>query len=76
MSKSNTKATDLPHELGRGTVNHSHMGALVTSKLFRCKAEKVKKGKGSYTRGRKHKGMEPFQSSLIQCVLKRLFLFA
>lgn len=63
MAKNKTKATDLPHELGRGTVNHSHIGALVTSKLFRCKTEKAKKGKGSFKRAGKHKGKEPFQSS-------------
>lgn len=40
----------MEHEHQRGKVNHSAVGALVTSPLFRSKTEKPKKGKGSYRR--------------------------
>lgn len=40
----------MKHEHGRGTINDSAVGALVTSPLFRSKTEKPKKGKGSYSR--------------------------
>lgn len=39
---------------GRGTVKSNAMAALVTSKLFRSKQEKAKKGKGSFKRKAKH----------------------
>jgi len=51
------KATDL----GRGTINHSAMGALVTSKVFSMRIEKAKKAKGSFTRKGKHTGKECYQ---------------
>ena len=41
---------NMTHDHGRGTVNHSAVGALVTSPTFRCKTERPKKGKGSYQR--------------------------
>lgn len=45
-------------ELGRGTIKHSAMGALVTSKVFSMRVEKAKKGKGSFNRKAKHSGKE------------------
>jgi alternative ribosome-rescue factor len=51
------KSTDL----GRGTINHSAMGALVTSKVFSMRVEKAKKGKGSFSRKGKHTGKECYQ---------------
>ena len=57
LKTSTSKATDL----GRGTINHSALGALVTSKVFRMRVEKAKKGKGSFTRKAKHSGKECYQ---------------
>lgn len=59
VAQNNTvqKATDL----GRGTINHSAMGALVTSKVFSMRVEKAKKGKGSFSRKGKHTGKECYQ---------------
>ena len=48
-------------ELGRGQINHSAMGALVTSKLFKMRVVKAKKGKGSFNRKAKHSGKECYQ---------------
>lgn len=42
----------MKHEHNRGQINHSAVGALVTSNLFRCKTEAVKKGRGSFKRKR------------------------
>lgn len=47
-------------EFGRGQVNDNALKAMVTSKLFRAKVEKAKKGKGSFQRNMKHKGREPY----------------
>ncbi|RBW46656.1 ribosome alternative rescue factor ArfA [Psychromonas sp. B3M02] len=48
-------------EIGRGTINHSAMAALVTSKVFTMRVEKAKKGKGSFSRKAKHMGKESYQ---------------
>ncbi|MDN2662290.1 ribosome alternative rescue factor ArfA [Psychromonas sp. 14N.309.X.WAT.B.A12] len=48
-------------EIGRGTINHSAMAALVTSKVFTMRVEKAKKGKGSFNRKAKHTGKESYQ---------------
>ncbi len=48
-------------DLSRGTINHSAMGALVTSKIFCMRVVKAKKGKGSYNRKTKHSGKECYQ---------------
>lgn len=37
-------------ELGRGTIYHSALGALVTSTIFKMRVETPQKGKGSYSR--------------------------
>ena len=60
------KAQVLSHEpkkvdLARGTINHSALGALVTSKIFCMKIVKTKKGKGSFNRKAKHAGKEYYQ---------------
>ena len=48
-------------ELGRGTINHSAMAALVTSKIFSMRVVKAKKGKGSFNRKAKHAGKACYQ---------------
>ncbi|EGQ8443228.1 ribosome alternative rescue factor ArfA [Vibrio cholerae] len=47
-------------ECGRGVVKDNALKAVVTSTLFRCRVEKAKKGKGSYSRKMKYKGKEPY----------------
>lgn len=42
-------------EHGRGEIKGNAMAALVTSKVYRSKTEKPKKGKGSFKRQAKHK---------------------
>ncbi|MCL9780069.1 ribosome alternative rescue factor ArfA [Vibrio sp. S4M6] len=44
----------------RGTIKDSALKALVTSKLFKTRVVKAKKGKGSYSRKAKHKGLESY----------------
>lgn len=51
------KSTDI----GRGTINHSAIAALVTSRVFSMHVEKAKKGKGSFNRKAKHAGKECYQ---------------
>ena len=48
-------------DIARGTINHSALGALVTSKVFCMRVEKAKKGKGSFKRKTKHSGKEYYQ---------------
>jgi len=48
-------------DIGRGTINHSAIAALVTSKVFTMRVEKAKKGKGSFNRKIKHKSKESYQ---------------
>ncbi|WCP68948.1 ribosome alternative rescue factor ArfA [Vibrio tubiashii] len=50
-------------EMGRGQVKDNALRAMVTSKLYRAKVEKAKKGKGSYQRNMKHKGKEPYSKA-------------
>ncbi|KGY13233.1 hypothetical protein NM22_07060 [Vibrio tubiashii] len=50
-------------ELGRGEIKHNALQAMVTSKLYRARVEKAKKGKGSYQRKMKHKGKEPYSKA-------------
>lgn len=58
----------------RGEIKESAVKALVTDKLFRCRVEKNKKGKGSYRRNAKHrKGENPFKS--VQCAFLNGFSF-
>jgi alternative ribosome-rescue factor len=60
-AKSSANNTQKQIELGRGTINHSALGALVTSKIFSMRVEKAKKGKGSFNRKDKHAGKECYQ---------------
>jgi len=48
-------------EIARGTINHSAMAALVTSKVFSMRVVKAKKGKGAFSRKAKHSGKECYQ---------------
>jgi len=48
-------------DLARGTINHSAMAALVTSKIFCMRVVKAKKGKGSFNRKAKHSSKECYQ---------------
>ena len=48
-------------DLARSTINHSALGALVTSKIFYMRVVKAKKGKGSFNRKAKHSGKECYQ---------------
>ncbi|PQJ55302.1 hypothetical protein BTO11_13180 [Psychrosphaera saromensis] len=59
--KTDTTSTSKTTDLGRGTINHSALGALVTSKVFRMRVEKAKKGKGAFSRKAKHSGKECYQ---------------
>ena len=64
--KKTAKAQALSHEqkqvdLARGKINHSALGALVTSKIFCMQVVKAKKGKGSFKRKAKHSGKECYQ---------------
>ncbi|MGR5366925.1 alternative ribosome-rescue factor A [Photobacterium damselae] len=66
---------NLAHDHGRGEIKGNALAALVTSRLFRCKSEKAKKGRGSYSRRAKHIGKEPYQNTC-SCALIRLFQFS
>jgi alternative ribosome-rescue factor len=59
--KTEITSTSKTTDLGRGTINHSALGALVTSKVFRMRVEKAKKGKGAFSRKAKHSGKECYQ---------------
>ncbi|MGY3572760.1 alternative ribosome-rescue factor A [Vibrio paucivorans] len=50
-------------ELGRGQIKDNALKALVTSKVFKSRVEKAKKGKGSYSRKEKHRGKEPYSKA-------------
>lgn len=64
MAKQRTSDPLMQHDSGRGTIKDNALKALVTSKLFRMRTEKPKKGKGSYQRkqqrGHVLKGNAPF----------------
>lgn len=47
-------------DLGRGTIQHNFLAALVTSKVCQTQVVKAKKGKGSYQRKGKHGAQEPY----------------
>jgi len=61
LPQSKTAASQKQTDIARGTINHSALGALVTSKVFRQRVEKAKKGKGSFKRKAKHSGKECYQ---------------
>ncbi|WP_412498942.1 ribosome alternative rescue factor ArfA [Shewanella indica] len=59
MVKHIKQTAQLEHESGRGQIKDNALKAVVTSSLFRCRSEKPKKGKGSYSRkGRNQKGQQ------------------
>ncbi|EMC0408461.1 ribosome alternative rescue factor ArfA [Vibrio fluvialis] len=66
MSHSSKMSRDNPvieTEFGRGTIKDNALKAVVTSQLFRQRVEKVKKGKGSFSRKMKHRGKEPYSKA-------------
>lgn len=50
-------------EVGRGAVKDNALKMIVTSKLYKTRVEKAKKGKGSFTRKAKHQGKEPYSKA-------------
>jgi len=64
----------MDNDHGRGKIKDNALAALVTSRTFKCKVEKPKKGKGAkYTRNSKHKGSsfrtdEPFEIGYINYI--------
>lgn len=67
MAKQN-QANSYAHS--RGEIQESAVKALVTDKLFRCRVERNRKGKGSYQRNEKHrkaygKNETPFKNAQI-----------
>jgi alternative ribosome-rescue factor len=62
MTKRNNSAKITKQvDLARGAINHSALGALVTSKIFHMRVVKAKKGKGSFNRKVKHSNKECYQ---------------
>jgi len=55
--------SDIQVDVGRGQIKDNALKAMVTSKLYRAKVEKAKKGKGSFRRNNKHKGKEPYSKA-------------
>ncbi|EEY99996.1 hypothetical protein VOA_001354 [Vibrio sp. RC586] len=55
-------------DCGRGTIKDNALKAVVTSAVFRCRVEKAKKGKGSYSRKMKYKGREPYAKPMCDLV--------
>lgn len=52
---------DIEHE--RGVIKDNALKAVVTSKLFRVRVVKSKKGKGSFVRKAKYSGKEPYSKA-------------
>lgn len=61
MPKQKLETVQKQADLARGTINHSALAALVTSKIFCMRVVKAKKGKGSFNRKAKHSGKECYQ---------------
>lgn len=57
---STTVENEVQLDVGRGEIKDNALKAVVTSKLFKLRVEKAKKGKGSFSRKMKHKGKEPY----------------
>ncbi|MET2898330.1 ribosome alternative rescue factor ArfA [Vibrio rotiferianus] len=66
----------LDTEFGRGTIKDNALKAAVTSKLFRTRVVKAKKGKGSFNRKAKHRGKEPYLKSSLKWILNRALFFS
>ncbi|MDF2152770.1 ribosome alternative rescue factor ArfA [Vibrio sp. CAU 1672] len=60
-------------EFGRGEIKDNALKAVVTSKLFRARVVKAKKGKGSFNRKAKHKGKEPYSKFSTMWISNRAF---
>ncbi|MDA0150256.1 ribosome alternative rescue factor ArfA [Vibrio sp. LaRot3] len=60
MNESSSLSLQTSLEVGRGEIQDNALKAVVTSKLFKTRVEKPKKGKGSYQRKMKFKGKEPY----------------
>ncbi|MCM0148895.1 ribosome alternative rescue factor ArfA [Photobacterium galatheae] len=58
MSEKVNEQTVFETEHGRGVIQDNALKAVVTSKVFRSRVEKAKKGKGSFQRKAKHGGRE------------------
>ncbi|WP_341664668.1 ribosome alternative rescue factor ArfA [Vibrio sp.] len=68
-----TQQADL--EVGPGEIQDNALKAMVTSRLFKTRVERSKKGKGSFNRKMKHKGKEPYSKEAESCfLLNRAFL--
>ena len=71
MGKSKAKAKpqqiqkDNAVDAGRGTINDNFLAALVTSKVYRMRVVKAKKGKGAFQRKDKHRANKGRESYLI-----------
>ncbi|MCK6263982.1 ribosome alternative rescue factor ArfA [Vibrio sp. ZSDE26] len=51
------------HDVGRGEIQDNALKAVVTSKLYRTRVVRAKKGKGSFRRNDKYKGKEPYSKA-------------
>ena len=60
-----TQQVDL--EVGRGEIHDNALKAIVTSRLFKTRTERAKKGRGSFNRKMKHKGKEPYSKEAQSC---------
>jgi alternative ribosome-rescue factor len=52
-------------DIGRGSIKDNFLAALVTSKMYKLRIVKAKKGKGSFQRKEKHKGKNNGQDSYL-----------
>ncbi|MGR5236899.1 alternative ribosome-rescue factor A [Vibrio alfacsensis] len=60
-------------ELGRGEIKDNALRAVVTSQLYKMRVVQAKKGKGSFSRKRKHRGKEPYSKCSPVWILNRAF---
>lgn len=55
-----TKEVSCKTEIDRGEIKDNFLAALVTSKVYKMRVIRAKKGKGSFKRKSKHQGKEPY----------------
>ncbi|WP_420849245.1 alternative ribosome-rescue factor A [Photobacterium lutimaris] len=55
-----TEAKSVDTDFGRGAIKDNALKAVVTSRLFKTRVVKAKKGKGSFNRKDKHSGRESY----------------
>jgi len=60
QKKLKTKVESYGTELGRGQIKSNFLAALVTSKVYKMRVVKAKKGKGSYQRKAKNSRGESY----------------